>query len=170
MKINNALIILWKGDQITDSMVQKLAEFLTLNGICTPEMLTIKYKDEEAIAKALIRDVISANDVNIVKSEDADLAEAVKQSVIYIGKRFENVLSGTNNSLSNIAMFAIELSNAVITAKRNTSFLGVGTNDELLTAIQILSTTNAVIPASLARKYHFNQNVINVIKKIYNSY
>lgn len=169
MKANNALVLLWKGDQLPDYLVKKVAELLITNGICTPEMLTIKVLDEEAVTKAVIKDIDCAV-AGSTATVDHNLAEAVKQAVVYIGKRFEASLKGTNGPIGNIALFAIELSNAVATARRNTSFIGVGTNDELLTAIEILSTINAVIPSSLAKKYHFTQNVVDVIKKVYDSY
>lgn len=169
MKANNALVLLWKGDQLPDYLVKKVAEVLLTNSICTPEMLTIKVLDEDAVTNALIRNACVSDNITVARNNE-DLMEAVKQSVIYIGKRFEASLKGTNGPIGNIALFAIELSNAVSTAKRNTSFIGVGTNDELLTAVEILSTTAAVIPASLAKKYHFTQNVVDVIKKVYHSY
>ena len=168
MRANNALVLLWKGDQLPDYLAKKVAEVLTTSGVCIPEMLTIKVLDEDAVTNAVIRNVYDSGNVKVVKTEDE--AEAVKQAVIYIGKRFEGSLKGTNGPIGNITSFAIELSNAVAIARCNTSFIGVGTADELLTAIEILSTTNAVVPASLAKKYHFTQNVVDVIKKIYHSY
>lgn len=166
---SHALILLWQGESVPDYLVQKVAEILINNGICAPERLIAKYKDADGIANALLRD-IAPTQFNTAKKENAELAEAVKQAVVYIGKRFEASLTGTNGPTGNIAMFAVELSNAVTTARRNISFVGVGTNNELLTAIEILSTTTAVIPPSLAKKYHFTQNVVDVIKKVYNSY
>lgn len=162
---NNALILLWKGEDLSDYLVQKVAEFLVLNGICTPEMLTIKYKDEDGVANALLRDVSQATVVSTVKTDDVEVEQAVKNAVIYIGERFKDSLRRVE-----ILNFTIELYNAVTTARRNISFVGVGTKDELLTAVEILSTANATIPSSLAKKYHFTQDVIKVIKKVYNSY
>lgn len=168
MKVNNALVLLWEGNQLPDYLVKKVAEVLIVNGICIPEMLTVKLLDEDAVTKAILRDA-SKVAVDTTVKPDRNLAEAVKQAVIYIGKRFEDSLKDTNGHEHNL-VFAINLSNAVTTARRNMSFIGVGTNDELLTAIEILSTTNAVIPASLAKKYHFTQDVVNVIKEVYRSH
>ena len=168
MKANNALILLWAGESIPDYMVQKVAEVLITGGLCIPEMLTIKYKDENSIANALLRDDLSKDGI-IIEKKSTGTPEEVKQAIIYIGERFKASLSGTNSSSGNLAMFAIELNNAVITARRNISFTGVGSQDELLTAIEIISTVDAIVPQSLVRKYHFTQNVIDVIKKIYNS-
>lgn len=166
---NNALILLWKGEDLSDYLVQKVAEFLVLNGICTPEMLTIKYKDEDGVANALLRDVSQATVVSTVKTDDIEVEQAVKNAVVYIGERFKDSLIHTYDNVG-IANFTIELYDAVTTAKRNISFVGVGTKDELLTAVEILSTANATIPSPLAKKYHFTKDVIKVIKKVYNSY
>lgn len=170
MKANNALVLLWKGDQLPDYLVKKVAEVLITNSVCIPEMLTMKVLDEDAVTNALLSKV-SDGSATIVNVEGNTIdEEAVKHSVIYIGKRFEASLKGTNGTIGNITSFAIELSNAVTTARRNMSFIGVGTNDELLTAIKVLSTTNAIIPASLAKKYHFTQSVVDVIKRVYISH
>ena len=163
---NNALILMWNGNSLPDYLIGKIAEILTTNNVCIPEMLTIKLKDEEAIAKALIRD---SSTIQISQPKNEDVSEAVKSAVVYIGTRFADSLRMANGAASNMVTFAVELTNAVISAKRNISFVGVGSNDELLTAIEILSTTNAIIPSSLAKKYHFSQNVVNVIKKVYQS-
>lgn len=164
---NNALIVLWKGDAIPDYLVQKIAEVLTLNGVCTPEMLTIKYKDEEGIANALLRDIKTYPTLQATIG-NLTAAESVKQAVIYIGTRFENSLTGTNG---NLAAFALELSVAVNMAKSKVVIEATEMSDDpykrLIKAIDILSTTNAVIPANLAKKYHFTQNVVEVIKRVY---
>jgi hypothetical protein len=165
---NNALIVLWKGNSIPDYLVGKIAEILTLNNVCTPEMLTIKYKDCDGIANALIRDAESSANVSTKKDDDT-IAEAIKQSVIYIGKRFERSLVIADAPLNNTSVFAIELSNAVSKERRNISFTGVGSNNELLTAVEILSTEKGIIPRSLAKKYHFTKNVVEVIKTVYNT-
>ena len=169
MKANNAVVLIWQGDKLPDYLATKIAEVLITNGVCIPEMLTVKVLDEDAVTNALLNKVSVSSNITVVKTAN-ELAEEVKQAVVYIGKRFEGSLKGTNGPIGNIAAFAIELSNAVAVARRNTSFIGVGTSDELLTAIEILSTTNAVIPSPLAKKYHFTQNVVDIIKKVYHSY
>lgn len=166
---NNALVIIWKGNNIPDELAQYVAKVLISNNICEPEKITVKVLDEDAVTAALLQKTQNINNI-IVEDENRVAAEAVKQAVIYIGERFKDSLMGTNGLIGNVAAFAIELSNAVITARRNISFIGVGSNDELLTAIKIISTTKAIVPQSLAKKYHFTQNVVDVIKKVYNSY
>ena len=158
---NNALVIIWKGNNIPDELAQYVAKVLISNDICEPEKITVKVLDEDAVTAALLQKTQNINNIIV---EDENRAEAVKQAVIYIGERFKDSLMGTNGLIGNVAAFAIELSNAVTTARRNTS------NDELLTAIKILSTTKAIVPPSLAKKYHFTQSVVDVIKKVYNSY
>lgn len=163
---NNALVLLWKGEELPDYLVKKIAEILITNGICIPEMLTIKVKDEEAVACALLRD---ANNNDTVVVDKPNVAEAVKQAIVYIGKRFEDLLKDAKSS-GDYLLFALDLSNAVTIAQRNISFVGVGSNDELLTAVDILATTPAVIPATLAKKYYINNRVIDVIKQVYKSH
>ena len=161
---NNALVLLWMGENLPDYLVEKIAEILLNNGICIPEMLTIKYKDEDGLANTLIRDA----NTNKIQFETVDnsnnIAEAVKQSVIYIGKRFEASLKGTNG---NLALFALELNAACISARDIISFSGTNSGTEILKAVEILATTDAIIPSPLAKKYHFTQNVVEVIKKVY---
>ena len=165
---NNALVLLWKGNAIPDYLIKEIAEILASKKVCMPELLTIVSKDDDAIASALIKDICAKGEETTISSTSTQ--DAINNAVIYIGERFKNSLSGTNGPIGNVAIFAIELSNAVATSRRNISFVGVGTNDELLTAIEILSTVNGKIPSNLAKKYHFTQNVVEVIKKIYNSY
>lgn len=158
---NNALILLWKGNAIPDYLVQKIAEVLTTNSICIPEMLTVCYKDENAISNALLN--TSNPTIDFCKTE-IETDEAVMNAVIYIGKRFEASLPRNNGSLT---QFAIELAEAVAKAKQRISFNGTDSSDEILTAVEIIATKNAVIPAFLAKKYKFTTHVVDVIKKIY---
>lgn len=162
---NNALVLLWKGNTIPDYLVEKVAEVLITNGVCIPEMLTIKYSDEEEIAKVLIKGTEKK-----FGTIPPNSSEAVKNAVIYIGTRFKNSLTGTNGTIDNTTAFAIELSNAVTIAQRNRSFIGVGSKDELLTAIEIIATVRATVPNALVKKYHFTTEVVDVIGKVYENY
>lgn len=161
---NNALVLQWKGELLPDYLTQKIAELLIINRICIPEMLTIKYIDEEGIAKILIRDTAQST---VVVKNTSDDEEAIKNAVIYIGERFKDTLISANKH-GDVLLFAIELLDAAIVAKRGISFTGVGSNNELLTAIKILSETTGVIPTALAKKYHFSQKIVDVIKEVYN--
>lgn len=163
---NNALIVLWNGKNLPDYLVQQIAEVLTTNGICIPEMLTIKYMDETSVSHALIRDV-EVEPIVATQDESAQQA-AIKSAVIYIGTRFKTALA--SKEFDNNIAFAIELYNAVADAKkRNISFVETERDDKLLTAVKIISEETGTIPAALARKYHFTQSVVNVIKKVYNT-
>lgn len=162
---SHALVIMWNGDDLPDYISQKIGEMLIVNNISKAENVTVVYKDANGIASSLLRDL-----TNLRQDNDADAtAEAIRNAAIYIGKRFEASLTSTN-SIGNLTTFAIELSNAVTLARRSLSFTSVGSSDELLSAIEILSTKEGTIPSAIARKYHITQNVINVIKKVYNSY
>lgn len=156
---NNALILLWKGEAIPDYLVEKIAEILISNGVSIPEMLKIKYKDEDGIANALLNAVHT--EVTVTPEEPT---EAVKNAIIYIGKRFEYSLTGTNG---NLGLFALELSNAYTAERKFISLIGTGR--ELVNAVKILATTNITIPKTFANKHHITNNVIEVIKKVYNS-
>lgn len=160
---NNALVLQWKGELLPDYLTQKIAELLVINRICIPEMLTIKYIDEEGIAKILIRD--TAKSTVVVKNTNDD-EEAIRNAVIYIGERFRDALTSANKHGSALT-FTIELLDAAIVAKRSISFTGVGSDNELLTAIKILSETTGVIPSALVKKYHFSQKIVDVIKEVY---
>lgn len=155
---NNALILLWKGQNLPENLVKKIAEVLLTNQVCIPEMLTIKYKDEESVANALIRDCNAT--VTTITTENS-VSEAVKQAVIYIGTRFEKTLNVPNGDLT---AFAIKLLLAFQDEK------SISSTHELYNAVEIIATSKAVIPHTLARKYHFTQKVCDIIKKIYNTY
>lgn len=161
---NNALILLWKGQNLPDNLIKKIAEVLLTNQVCIPEMLTIKYKDEESVANALIRD---CNTTATIITPENGVSEAVKQAVIYIGTRFEKTLNVPNGDLT---AFTIELSLAFRDEKGVISFEDANPTRELYNAVEIIATEKAVIPRTLARKYHFTQKVCDIIKKIYNAY
>jgi len=177
MKANNALILLWCGNQPSNYIVEQIMNFLCSSGLCTSEKLTVIYKDKDSIANALLEDVKDENaianallkdvkDTLVVKTTNSD-AEAVKNAVIYIGRRFEDSLTGANR---NLTKFGIELSKAVANAQQRISFNAAPSNgDEILKAVEIISTITASIPQTLARRYHFTQNVVDVIKTVYHS-
>jgi hypothetical protein len=154
----NAVIIIWKGKAIPDHLVENIGNAMISSGICIPEMLTIKVKDEESISQALLKS--SMENIQVEEKPQVD-EEALKNAIIYIGEKFKHLLG------KDLGMFAIELQNEVQMHKRTISFVGVGSNDELLTAVEIIATTNALISNNFLRKYHFTQTVFDIIKKIY---
>lgn len=167
----NALVILWTGNDMPDYLVEKIAETMTTSGITVPELMKIIYKDQEGLAQCLVRE---ANGVSTVKFDvaDNDLAKAIEQAVIYIGKRFEVSLASAKG---NLIPFAIELQSALSKARSNVGFnflnMVADTDDKaLIKAVELLSTIPAVIPASLAKKYHITKSVCDVIKQIHNQF
>lgn len=167
----NALVILWTGNDMPDYLVEKIAETMTTSGITVPELMKIIYKDQEGLAQCLVRE---ANGVSTVKFDvaDNDLAKAIEQAVIYIGKRFEVSLASAKG---NLIPFAIELQSALSKARSNIGFnilnMSSDTDDKaLIKAVELLSTIPAVIPASLAKKYHITKGVCDVIKQIHNQF
>lgn len=166
----NALVLLWTGNELPDYLAGKIAEVLTTNGITMPEMLRMIYKDQDGLAQCLIRETNGTSTIKFDVTDDK-LAEAIKQAVIYIGKRFE--VSLVSASKGNLVNFALELQQAVSKAHNNAGFnvLNISEEDKaLIGAVELISTVNAIIPSSLAKKYHFTKQVCDVIKQIHNQF
>lgn len=154
---NNALVLLWRGKKLPDYLVQKIAEILFIDGICIPEMLTVKYMDEKSIAQCLVKETSTAF-VDLKEMPEEPKNEAVKNAIIYIGDKFENSLQSHD-----LRSFSIEITTEYL-------FSGdFGVIDEnLKTAVEILATTKPLaIPRSFAKKYGFDRNVLLIIKKLY---
>ena len=165
----NALVILWTGNKMPEELVATIGNTLIVNGITIPEHLTVVYKDAEGVAKALVRE---ANGISTLHIDIADnhTTEAVRQAVVYIGKRFEASLTNTKGNLTE---FALKLNNAVQIAHSNIGFNPISDNEQdraLIKAVEVISTVDAVIPATLARKYHITKQVCDVIKMVYNQF
>jgi hypothetical protein len=166
----NALVILWTGNDIPDHLIGKIGDVLVSNNVTIPEMLKIVYKDQEGLSQCLIRE---ANGVSTIKFDITDdkVAEAIRQAIIYIGKRFEASL--TNAKAGNLVPFALELQSALSKARSNASFniLCVDADDKaLINAVELIATTSAEVPASFAKKWHFSKSVVDVIKQIHNQF
>lgn len=161
MKRNNkkhALVFLWSGAQPSNEIIEAIADVLITRGMCIPELLTAIYKDENGIANDILHTTTLQK-----HSEKDEIAEAVKNAVVYIGKRFENALTNEN-----LTAFVVELANSVQLAKRDLDFKSIASSGiELLNAIEIISTANAIIPVTLAKKYHFTDEVVKIIKEVY---
>lgn len=158
MSKKHVLILMWDGKELTEAAINQVATALVQHRITVPELLTSVYKDAEGIADSLIKEV------SIVKAEaENDNAEALKAAIVYIGKRFEVALTNTNGDLST---FAAELSNACTVDRVEMRWNGGG-KSELLKAVDIISEADAIIPPSLARKYHFSSRVVAIIKQIH---
>lgn len=151
---NNAILILYSGNEMPDILVEKMVGMIVQHGVAVPENITVVVKDADAIAKALIRE--NCEHISFVENRISE-DEAIKNAAVYIGTTFES-------SIRNTAMFAIELSCAVNKASI------ANKESNLLKAIEILSTKSGVLPKAIARKYHFTSEILNVIKKVYNTY
>lgn len=166
----NALVLLWTGNEMPEDMVMLIKDILIKNGITIPEYLVAVYKDAEGIANSLVKeaDGISTFRIDIA---DNQVAEALKQAIIFIGTRFEASL--INAKGNNLAQFTLELHTAVQSAHNNIGFNPYGGSEQeraLVKAVKLISTTSAVIPSSLARKYHITKQVCDVIKLVHNQF
>lgn len=158
MSKKHILILMWDGKELSEDALSQIATVLVQHRITVPELLTSVYKDEQGIADSLVKEV----SVFKVEAEN-DNAEALKAAIIYIGKRFEVALTNTNGDLST---FAAELSNACTIDRVEMRWNG-GVKSELLKAVDIISEADAIIPPSLARKYHFSSRVVAIIKQVH---
>lgn len=157
----HAIVIIWNGNEPTSDVISAIGQVLVDRNVCIPECMQLTYKDCAGIEDSLLKDVI-----NVQHTELQD-EEAIKNAVIYIGERFKDSLSSTNGELF---IFAAELINGYRNEKRQMSFIGVGSRSELCTAVEIIATTKGIIPPHLAKKYHFTNKVIEIIKSAYKTY
>lgn len=168
MPINNyALVIIWEGREMPTPMITEIANVLVSNGVATPELLTMKQLDSDELAKAIINHSIVKK---AVVDNDIPEKDHVKEAVMFIGKRFESTLANANG---NYVPFALSLSNALREAKNTLSFNSLSPNHAneraIVNAVEIIATKKDTISTTLARKYHFNQKVVDVIAQIYKS-
>ena len=157
MSKKHALILMWDGKELSEDALSQIATVLVQRKITVPELLSSVYKDAEGIAESLVKEV-----VNIKAEAEDNAAEALKAAIIYIGKRFEVALTNTND----LSTFAAELSNACTIDRVEMRWNG-GAKSELLKAVDIISEADAIIPPSLARKYHFSSRVVAIIKQVH---
>lgn len=153
---NNALVIVWNGDTLSDYMTERIGQFLLANGICKPENLTIKFLDEGAIANALLRDstkIVFDTTGHGVSAETVNVKEALESAIIYISEKFAREL---NHETGGIVQFTLSLSSAIVAGDLR-----------LRNAVEIISTTTQPIPRSLAKRYNFPQYAVGAIKQIY---
>jgi hypothetical protein len=149
MKGNNAIVITYIGVFPSDNIIKSLAEVLVQSGVTIPEMINITTKDESAIANALLRDV---------EVMDTNSNDAKTSAIVYIGKRFDDTLAGSNG---NHIPFAMALLHGIAEAKRNHTEEGVS----LINAVEIIAKMDKV--PKIARMYHITNDVIKVIREIY---
>lgn len=165
----NALVVMWTGNEVSDDLIKKIAEYLVDSGVTIPELLKIIYKDQDGIAQCMVREANGVQTIRFDVTTD-ELAEALKQAIIFIGKRFEASLT---NARGNLVPFALELQQALSKARSAVgfNFLGVSNEDKaLIKAVELIATTNAVIPKPLAQKYHITKQVCDIVRQIHNQF
>lgn len=151
---NYALVLLWRGRELPEYLVEKIAEVLTTNGICVPELLNAVYKDGDGIVNSLLKD-IKIKDVHCTEEQSA-----IRQAVIYIGEKFKAHMK------ESVSSFAIAVATSYHTAMMRRS-----TEEDiaLINAIKLLATTSEAIPLTLVEKYRLTTARLQVIKDVYNS-
>ena len=166
MKVNNhALILLWRGKNLPDYLLEKIGEVLTVNGVTVPELLKATYMDQEGIAQALVRD--SGKIIFDVDSVEDETLTAINNAIVYIGERYKSLLSHKQ-----YLGFAVTLSGDVNKANINTSFNveNINENDKaLLNAVEILATSN-LNNTEITKKYNISKQVLNIITQVYNQH
>lgn len=158
----HALVLVWMGNNLPDYVVEQLVSVLSKNNVTIPELTVAKYFDNQSIAKTLIANtqLVATVDDTVLEAPAVDQEEAVKNAIIYIGKRFENALK------TSYIQFTIELIDAVEKEKNTVSF-NLLNKSELLTAIELLATTQWKVPRTFTKRYHFTENVVDVIREVY---
>lgn len=167
-KGSNALIILWHGKELPDNEMSVIASFL-VNRRCVESIndVTIVKKDESAIAKSLLANTAVETSFDVIGSKD-DVRNEVESAIVYIGKRFEDSLKGTN-TVTGLMTFTMNLTAAVTAARNN---IDETTHDTaLLNAISIIKKNCDSINynSTLAKSHHFTKKVIEVICNVYNT-
>lgn len=167
MSGKHSIVILYTGKDCPDDIITAIASILCNNGITSPELINIQYKDQDAIAALLLKAAVETGNVDEKKLDDAQ--EALKQAIIYIDGLYGDLLKG--HQVSNLISFGMKLRKDAEEAALESSFniLNPSNNGrKLWKAIRIIATEDGIIPPSIAKKYHFNNTVVEIIKSIYN--
>lgn len=171
MKNNNAIIILWQGNDIPEYLVDKIQTILLTNGICEGQDLTIVVKDENSIANAILRDTVNKHcnvESDIIRFAKEPESDAIEHAVVYIGGRFEDSLKRTN-TMSGLVTFAMNLTAAVTAARNNLE--ETEHDNALLNAVSIIkkNCTSINYNSTLAKSHHFTKKVVEVICNIHDT-
>lgn len=149
------ILIRYDGSQLSDKDVAILAQRLTdilsshadANSVADIQTLT----EDEFIAR--IRQTLKKTTFNAMVKELAE-EQAIEHSVVYIGEKFRNFLTGPNASYVG---FVVALTEAL------------HKNDDLLKkSAHILSTHSGKIKSTLAKKYGFTKSIFEAISQVYN--
>lgn len=157
----NAVIILWTGNKMPDTIAERIATLLCESGVTIPEWLKVVYMDEAAVSKAMLRN--TAGKETFVVEVPNNEEEAIKKSVEYIGTRFAS-------ELKDPVKFAVKLYSELSRAKSSIKFepeCETVNEKALVNAVGILATASRPIPPTLTRKYHITTSVIDIIRHVY---
>lgn len=152
-----AIVLLYNGPEITVEGVKNVSEYVaTLLATEMPVAYSLDENDLAKLAVAKASTLLTSDDVNKVDLLGKTPAE---HAIIYIGTKFESVLSARNN-----IGFATELSAFVATARFT------GADDKLIEAVKIIATNPiSTVRESIRRKYHINTQIYDIIQRIGNN-
>ena len=165
MPANHSIVILWAGNNCPDEVMHAIGDTIVNAGVAIPELLKIQYRDQDGLAEILAKEAIRTIKID---GHD-DIEEALEKAIKFIGIKYENELKMGNR----VPMFAMKLQKDASDAYSIRGFNMLDPESDprsLWNAIEIIATANAIISPTLAKKYHFNNTVVSIIKHIYNEY
>ena len=147
----NAIVILYTGDKIPDTVVKNAADALS---DFTDENAVVKLctLDTASIATAIVGETAKKYTVN-VQHEKSEEQEAIESAILYISGLFGKLLAEKA-----ISKFKLLLA------------MNIASDAKLKTAIEILSTKEYTLSIKFMKKYHFSKSVIDAIKDVYIMY
>ena len=147
---NNVVVLVWEGNSLSNYLAGKLAEIIIANGLADKDKVSLIYEDKAKEVKP----------TDIILFEN-NTSQEIKQAVVYIGTKFHKEITSLND-------FAISLTIAYKNAKSAQQTMFSGEQDRaLIQAVRIISTVKGEINKTLAKKYNFSQDVVNIIKEVY---
>lgn len=147
---NNVVVLVWEGSSLSNYLAEKLAEIIIANGLADKDKVSLIYEDNAKEVKP----------TDIILFEN-NTSQEIKQAVVYIGTKFHKEITSLND-------FAISLTIAYKNAKSAQQTMFSGEQDRaLIQAVRIISTVKGEINKTLAKKYNFSQDVVNIIKEVY---
>lgn len=172
MSSKHSIVILYTGKDCPDDVMEMLVGVLAAKGIAIPELVTIQYKDQDSLAALVLKAAIdTTNSVNFEEAQGKidTSAELLKQAIGYIDGLYGDLLKGSR--VDNLVLFGMKLRKDAEAAQMESSFNILNPSNEarsLWNAIRIIATEDGIIPPALAKKHHFNNTVVTIIRKVYN--
>lgn len=143
-----AIIILYKGNDVSKSVIESLANTLLISGV---EPIHCSTRDDEAVSDAIMQSSVAkisskGKFASLLAEEVVEPSdqEAIDSAVVYIT---EKVL----NRFTTQTMITMAITNCIL-----------GGDQEMRTAVEILATKKGVIKEPKLKK-----PILNVIKSIY---